>query len=191
VHVHRVTGRYDLATESGYLLFTGNHPLTFSVYPQGTIDRSRDAIFAAEGPRERAEQARLASDEAAASDWFRARALKAIAADPAAFVSRAAGKLWAAFGPLPSPRHGTLANLAYAAGWAPFFSFALAGMWLRRRRWREDGLLYLHFATFSAVTAAFWAHTAHRSYLDPYLAIFAAIALAAMLPARIRAALGG
>ncbi len=50
---------------------------------------------------------------------------------------------------------------------------------------------HLHFATFAAVTAVFWAHTAHRSYLDPYVAAFAAVALAAMLPARIKAALGG
>ncbi len=58
-HVHRVTGRYDLATESGYLLFVGNHPLTFSVYPEGSIDRSRDVIFAAETQHDRAALERL------------------------------------------------------------------------------------------------------------------------------------
>ncbi len=186
---YRLTGDVQLTSETGAMMFIGNHPLTFSVYPQGSIDRSRDRIFAAEGPGEQATQLRLGADPVALDGWYRSRALAYIAADPGAFVNRAVQKLWAAFGPLPSPRHGTIANLGYAAGWVPFFGLALAGMWRRRRQWAGDILLYLHFATFAAATALFWAHTAHRSYLDPYLAVFAAMALAALLPARAKAAL--
>jgi hypothetical protein len=43
---------------------------------------------------------------------------------------------------------------------------------------REVTLILLMFASFIAVTAVFWAHTSHRSYLDVYLAIFTASALA-------------
>ena len=47
-------------------------------------------------------------------------------------------------------------------------------MALAWRRWREHVLIYFLFLTFTAVTAIFWAHTSHRSYLDVYLIIFAA-----------------
>lgn len=43
----RVTGAYGLGTEGGASLYAGNHPLTFSVYPVGTIDESRANVFAA------------------------------------------------------------------------------------------------------------------------------------------------
>jgi len=35
----------------------------------------------------------------------------------------------------------------------------------------------LLFLTFTAVTAVFWAHTSHRSYLDVYWIVFAAYVL--------------
>jgi hypothetical protein len=38
--------------------------------------------------------------------------------------------------------------------------------------------VYVLFATFILVTAAFWAHTSHRVYLDVYWIVFAAGALA-------------
>jgi 4-amino-4-deoxy-L-arabinose transferase-like glycosyltransferase len=180
------TGRLALAADVGTLLFIGNHPLTFSHYPEGSIDRSRDAIFAAEPPEQQAEAARLARDPAALDDWYRARALRFIAADPAGFLVAAARKNAAAFGPFPSPRKGGMADWLYAAGWVPFLGLALAGLWLRRRQWRVDWPLTVHFASFIAATGLFWAHTAHRSYLDPYVAVFAAVALAALAPARWR-----
>lgn len=77
-------------------------------------------------------------------------------------------------------------SAAYAAGWVPFFALALAGMWLRRRLWRDDLLLHAHTLTFCATTALFWAQTSHRSYLDPYLAVFAGIALVALMPKRLQ-----
>jgi len=122
----------------------------------------------------------------ATSDWYRAHAIRNITADPAAFVIRAFRKLWAAFGPLPTPRHGLRGSLAYAGTWVPFFGLALAGMWQRRRMWREDLLLHAHTITFCGITALFWAQTSHRSYLDPYLAVFAAVALLALMPKRLQ-----
>ncbi len=186
VYSHRVTGAYGLGTEGGSALYAGNHPLTFSVYPVGSIDESRATVFASLSAEENAELTKLKGDEEATSGWFRDHAICNIAADPAAFVRGAFRKLWAAFGPLPTPRHGLRGSMAYAAGWVPFFALALAGMWHRRRVWREDLLLHAHTVTFCATTALFWAQTSHRSYLDPYLAVFAAVALIALTPKRMQ-----
>ncbi len=182
---HKVTGAYGLGTEGGAALFVGNHPLTFSAFPVGTIDESRVNILASLNAEENAELAKLQGDEVATSDWYRAHAIRNIAADPVAFVFGGFRKLWAAFGPLPTPRHGLRGSIAYAAGWVLFFALALAGTWQRRHVWRDDLLLHAHMLTFCAITALFWAQTSHRSYLDPYLAVFAAVALLALMPLRL------
>jgi hypothetical protein len=46
-------------------------------------------------------------------------------------------------------------------------------MFLARRR-REVILIEMLFLAFIGVTAVFWAHTSHRSYLDVYWIVFAA-----------------
>ena len=56
-HSHRVTGAYGLGTEGGASLYAGNHPLTFSVYPVGTIDESRVNVFSSLSAGELAELA--------------------------------------------------------------------------------------------------------------------------------------
>lgn len=183
---HRVTGAYGLGTEGGSALFAGNHRLTFSSYPERSIDESRANVFASLGPQENEELARLGHDEVAQSDWFQAHALRNIAADPVGFTTGAMRKLWAAFGPFPTPRHGLIGNLGYAAFWVPLFGLALAGMAIRRKLWRDDLLLHAHTLTFCLMTALFWAQTSHRSYLDPYLAAFAGAALITILPLRAR-----
>lgn len=173
-----VTGSLALGTEGGAALYTGNHPLTFSAYPDRSIDESRANVFAALSPQDRGELARLGPGEAAQDRWFRNKALQNIASDPLAFAIGALRKVWAAFGPLPVPRHGTIGNLGYAAGWVPLFTLAIIGMARRRKAWRDDLLLHAHMATFCLTAMLFWAQTSHRSYLDPYLCVFAAVAIA-------------
>ncbi len=53
-------------------------------------------------------------------------------------------------------------------------------MWLRRGQWRDDSLIYLLFAQFLLVTAIYFGQTNHRVYLDVYLIVFAAGAIAAI-----------
>jgi hypothetical protein len=47
-------------------------------------------------------------------------------------------------------------------------------------------LIYLLFITVLAVTAAFWAHTSHRSHMDVYLIVFAAAAIKGIMAQRVR-----
>lgn len=177
----RLTGTWGLGTETGQSLFAGNHPLTFSVYPQGSIDESRDRVFASTPAPQRAALAAMGEGER--DRWYRDRGIEAIHADPGAFLIGAARKEWAAFGPWPVPRHGLKSDLAYALAWVPFLLLGLAGLILRRHAWREDLPLWAHFPTFMLTTALFWAQTAHRSYLDPVIAVYGGIALAALIPA--------
>jgi hypothetical protein len=47
-------------------------------------------------------------------------------------------------------------------------------MFLHRKAWREHMIIYALFVSFAAVTAVFFGHTSHRSYLDVYWIVFAA-----------------
>src|SRR5262249_14762380 len=82
-------------------------------------------------------------------------------------------KLIAGFSWKLNPLREPLAQWSYAAFYAPASILGLAGIWLARRR-RETLLIAMAFISFVSVTAVFWAHTSHRSYLDVYLIIFAA-----------------
>lgn len=172
VRAHELTGRWTLGTEFGAAVFAGNHPLTFSHFPRESIDRSRAAVFASLTPADRAEIPQR--DEAAQSDWYLARGVEWIERHPGATFSGALRKLAAAFGPLPVPRHSLLGDTVHALSFFPVLVLALALLWQRRRRWREDALVHAHIALFAAITAVLWAQTSHRSYLDVYLIVFAA-----------------
>jgi len=56
--------------------------------------------------------------------------------------------------------------------YVPVAGLGLVGMFLARRR--EAVLIGMLFLSFVCVTAVFWAHTSHRSYLDVYWMVFAA-----------------
>ena len=179
---HAVTGRAGLGTEFGAALYAAQHRLTFSHYPDRSIDRSREEVFASLDKAERAERARLGRDEAAISDWYQRKAIAAMAAHPARTLGYGLRKLAAAFGPLPSPRKSALGNAAHALSYGPVALLALAGAWRTRRRWRELLPLAALFAIFAAITAVLWGHTNHRSVLDVYLIVLAAPVLTALVP---------
>ena len=187
VRQHAVTGSYGLGTEFGQSLYAGASPLLFSAFPEQSVDVSRRAIFDAIPPA--AAQARdrfSGGNPVRESAWYTARAIDLAKADPAGYPVRAARKLAAAFGPRPVPHHGWLADSAYAVWWLPLFALALAGAWRDRRNWRLTSLFAAHIAAFAAVTAAIWAQTAHRAYLDVYLMVLAAPVVLCFLPVRIR-----
>lgn len=185
VRAHELTGAANLGTEFGAAVFAGNHDETFSVFPQGSIDLSRRRAFESLSPEDNAQLAAMETDEVAQNDWYLARGIEWIRANPGRFVAGAARKVWIAFGPLPVPRHGALASLAYAVTWAPLLLLGLAGMWRRRALWRDDLPFHAQFACFAAITALLWAQTSHRAYLDLYLMAYAATLVAPWIAHRI------
>ena len=82
-------------------------------------------------------------------------------------------KLGAAFSWRLNPFRDPLAQAAYSIAYVPVAILGLIGMFLARRR-RETILIGMLFIAFICVTAVFWGHTSHRSYLDVYWIVFAA-----------------
>lgn len=181
IRAKEVTGAYGLGTEFGAAIYAGNHRLTFSHYPEGSIDLSRQLIFSSLNEQEQADLNALGNDEVAISNWFHDQALVAIGAEPGRFVTGALRKLAGAFGPLPSPRKSWPETLAFSASWLPVLALGLAGLWRARRHWRRDLLIYAHILSFAAITGVLWGHTSHRSYLDIYLMVYAAFLLAPLV----------
>ncbi len=178
---YHLTGSPQLTTQAGFFLWLGNNEHTFSRYPHDSIDRSQEIALAASTDRDRAEQAALRNDELAIDRWYRDKALAFILAHPIETIRSAAYKVASVFCWLPSPRHGFWSNLIVAASYGPIMLLAIAGMWMARREWRDHLAVYVQFATFAAVTAAYFGHTSYRSYLDVFLIVFAALPLATLL----------
>ena len=176
VYSAKVDGAPGLGSEAGSLFYIANNPLTFSAYPKRSIDDTVKVVRAAMPPEERFHLASLSTLEA--SRWYKAKAWAWIGSHPFDFTVGGVRKLWAAFGPMPSPRHSLKADLPFAAVWSALLVLGLAGAWRDRHHWRRDAILYAHFACFGAITAVLWAHTSHRSYLDIYLMVFASSILA-------------
>jgi hypothetical protein len=171
-----------LSSEAGELFWTGNNGFLFSHYPQGSSDLSKEEALKALSPEDHAQLDGLSTDDMGTDRWFWHRAFLYIKAHPWQTIGDGFRKNAAAFSSLPSPRHGRIQNLAYAASFGPVMFVGLWGMWRRHAMWREDSLVYLVFATFILVTAAFWAHTSHRCYLDVYWIINGAAGLAEAYP---------
>lgn len=148
----------------------------FPSYPAESIDHGALAAYAALPPEQQTELDRLSGDAAATSDRYRQRAIAFMREDPWRTVQYAARKLEAAFSWTFNPYRGRLAQAAYAASYVPIALLGITGMVLARRR-PETMLIAMLYLAFIAVSAVFFAHTSHRSYLDIYWIVFAAAVL--------------
>jgi 4-amino-4-deoxy-L-arabinose transferase-like glycosyltransferase len=173
VRTYHVTGAPVFSSQTGRALWMGNNPQAFSHYPAESIDRSRDEALRNLSDTDRADLQRLANNEIARSNWFAHRALVYMRENPLLILQGMLRKLDAAFSWRLNPFRDPLAQAAYSIAYVPVALLALVGMFLARRR-REVILIAMLFLTFIFVTAVFWAHTSHRSYLDVYLIVFAA-----------------
>lgn len=174
-YTYRITGAPVLSTDSGYVLWIGNNPDTFSHYPAGSIDRSRDEARSKLSEQDRAELHRRASDHIATGNWFYRRAVDFVSAHPGLAAQGVVRKLAAAFSWTLNPRRGAAAQWVYALSYTPVAVLGIAGMVMARRR-AETALVALLFLAFMAVTAVFWAHTSHRVHLDIYWIVFGSAA---------------
>jgi 4-amino-4-deoxy-L-arabinose transferase-like glycosyltransferase len=178
VRAYYLTGAPVFSSQTGWALWMGNNAWTFSHYPAESIDRSRDEAAAALklSETDQADLQQLANDEIARSNWFAHRALVYMRENPLLVLQGMFRKVDAAFSWRLNPFREPLAQAAYSIAYVPVAILGLVGMFLARRR-REAILIAMLFIAFICVTAVFWAHTAHRSYLDVYLIVFAASAV--------------
>jgi 4-amino-4-deoxy-L-arabinose transferase-like glycosyltransferase len=176
-----LTGSVTLSTQTGFFLWLGNNPYTFSRYPRESIDRSQAVALAALSSQETSELEARQHNEALVDEWFWKKGLDYISDHPWRTIDNGLRKIVDAFGWLPSPRRSFWPSLGQALSYGPVMIFGLWGMWTSRRHWREHSIFYAQFVAFAAVTAVFFGHTSYRVYLDVYWIVFAAGVLAAWL----------
>jgi 4-amino-4-deoxy-L-arabinose transferase-like glycosyltransferase len=176
IRTWRVSGAPVLSSQTGRALWIGNNPETFSFYPNQSIDLSAAAAAGKLSLQDEAELERISKNEIETSRWFAAKGVAFIRQQPWLTVRCSFGKLLAGFSWRLNPLREPLAQWSYFAFYVPVSILGPLGMFLARRR-RETQLIGMAFVAFIGVTAVFWAHTSHRTYLDIYLIIFAASVL--------------
>lgn len=169
-----VVGAPVLTSQAGRMLWTANNAVTFRHYPRESIDASQAEALHRLTPAQAAALRSLQADELGQQRWFERQAEEYIRRHPVETARGMAVKVAAGFSPVMSPRKQGAVQWLYLASYGPALLLGTAGMWRSRRHWREHLLIYLLFAAFAAVSALFWAHTSHRTYLDVYLILFAA-----------------
>ncbi|MFN0142087.1 MAG: hypothetical protein ACKVP6_01400, partial [Mycobacterium sp.] len=120
----------------------------------------------------------LDGDEVALDRAFRDLALEYIAAHPVRTAVGAARKVWVAAAAQFSPAREPLEQWGYRLVFLPLHLLAFAGAWRARHRWRAHALPLMLMLSFALTTAVFWAHTSHKSLVDPVIFIYAAAGLA-------------
>lgn len=169
-----VVGRFVIGVRSGHALWVGNNADTFSHYPAGSIDRSRDAAMARWTSAEQVSFASVSKSETAQDDWYFRQAMSFIRTHPTETFVGAIRKNLAGFSVWLNPAKGLAEQLAYGFSYGPVLLLAFIGAWRLRKNTAVLGPVAAHIAGFAVVTAAFWAHTSHRSYLDVYFIALAA-----------------
>ena len=171
---YALTGSPTLTTQTGFFLWLGNNPYTFSHYPQDSIDRSQEIASAALTQSDLSQIAAFGNNEALVDHWYWQKGLNYILEHPGQSFVNGLYKIAAAFSWLPSPRHGGWSDIGMAATFGPVMLLGLIGMWISRGQWRDQLVIYAQFIAFAAVTAVFFGHTSYRVYLDVFWIVFAA-----------------
>lgn len=162
---------------TGFVFWVAHNPMTFSHYPRGSIDDSTKDALAALPPADW-KKLRAMPDPVTRDSWFLARGHAYLAGQGMGEKLTEAGrKVWTGFSWVLNPEKPGLTQWIYFISYTPVLALGLAGMILTRQDWRRQGVIYLQFMIFIAITAVLWAHTSHRAPLDVYLMIFAGAAL--------------
>ena len=128
-------------------------------------------------PEDAAEFNRLSVVEVEQMNWYLRKAFDYIKTHPFETLRGAFVKILAALSWNLNPAQGRFEQAVYFLSYFPILVLGLCGAYWSRREWRRHSLIYLLFAAFILVTAIFFGHTSHRSFLDLYLIVFAASAM--------------
>lgn len=172
-----VVGTPVLSSELGLYLWLGNNRVTFTHYPVESIDETARPAFAALTPAEQAQLNAISTSEVREDRWLLKKGIAYIRTHPFEILRGMGRKIAAGFSWNFNPRRPPLVQMMYLLSYGPILILGAIGMLLTHDRWKEHSLIYLLFLSFALVTAVFWAHTSHRSYLDVYLIVFSAYVL--------------
>ncbi|MEO8677474.1 MAG: glycosyltransferase family 39 protein [Vicinamibacterales bacterium] len=172
----RVVGAPVLTSEFGRSLYLGNNPLTFSHFPEESIDLTVDGLpqLSPDGYRS---IERLAGQDVARDALFRRMGLEYVRANPGTAAWGSARKLWVILSAQLSPAREPVVQWAYRSVFLSAHLLAIVGLWRARRDWRVHALMWGLVLSFAITTAVFWAHTSHTGYLDPILFAYASAGL--------------
>ncbi len=174
---HLRVGAPVLTTEGGEALFFGNGPLTFLHYPDRSIDLTAEETHRL-SELDYVALERLQGRDVERDAFYRELAMNFIRSHPGEVMAGAARKLWIVASGRLSPARDAVTQLVYQVTFVAVHVLALAAAWwARSARHRGHALVALLFLSFALTTAVFWAHTSHKSYLDPFLFIYAASVL--------------
>ncbi len=168
-----VVGAPVFTSEAGASLFKGNSALTFTHFPDESIDLVADEFgtlpLDVQQRLDALDGQELATDRAMGD-----LALAYIAADLGRAARGALRKLWVVASAQLSPAREPLMQWGYRLIFLPLHLLALAGAWRVRGGWRDHTLLFALVLSFATTTAVYWAHTSHKSLIDPVLFVYAA-----------------
>src|SRR5262245_32629749 len=140
-----VIGRPVLTSELGNQLWTAHNADTFSRYPSGSMDRSRDVAFQALSSSDKQLVESLYGNELARNDFFITKGLDYIRQHPGETLIEGLRKIAAGFSWNMNPTREPLVQTLYFVSYAPIALLGVLGMVLVRRNWREHSLIYLQF----------------------------------------------
>jgi hypothetical protein len=169
---YQVVGTPTLTTETGLSFWLGNNATTFDFFPERSIDLNQARSLELLPP----DQLRLAESldgQEVARDAVLGRfGLSYVLEHPGTsawnMVRKVAVPAAAYYSPVASP----LNWYGYLALFGPIHVLAAIALWRARRRVLHAPVFIL-LAAFFATTAVFWAHTSHKSVLDPILFVYA------------------
>jgi 4-amino-4-deoxy-L-arabinose transferase-like glycosyltransferase len=184
-----VVDRFALTSETGFALARAYNEYTFRYYPyRASIDVSWDEYQANLPPEKRRELARIEDDEFACGQWYRQQALDYIRSHPLETFLHGLYKAAVSYLGILSPLQGAFKNWIYFISYWSLTLLALLGLYRIRGTSFFKVVLALVLAQ-AATSFIFWAHTSHRSFLDPLFAIPAGIGVAAWVcPCSLRQA---
>lgn len=177
----KLSGAFTVATKQGYDLAFAHNEFTFLYYPyRGSIDQSTRHFFAHLTPDQRTELREPSGDEVRGGRRYQAFALDYIKKHPLQTLKRGFYKVAVNFLGILSPLHGPLANTAHFVSYWLLTLLALVSLPKVWKTFYFQAFVALSLSQ-AAVSFVFWAHTSHRSFLDPMLAVLAGIGLASLL----------
>jgi len=172
-----LTVRAPVPSVTGLRFWEANHEWTFSHFPAQSIDASYDEAIDHLSADRRAALAKLSGDEIGTDRLLGLWGLEFIAAHPLRAAGGAARKVWVVLSAQLSPGRSGWLQAGYRLWFLPIHVLAIVGLWRSRASWRRHAPAYALLGSFLVVTAIFWAHTSHKSLIDPVLFLYASAAV--------------
>lgn len=152
-----------LEANFGHVFWNGNHPDSLGNFHPYRVFPIPPEVLA------------LDNDVDITNELLR-RGIQNILHDPGLFVMLTITRLREFFLFWPTPGSDLLANALRVFSFGLMWPFALAGLWLSRRQWRDLLPIYIFMLTHTGIYAVTWTMIRYRVPLDAFLILFAALA---------------